>query len=237
VRYKQSVLGAAWALLQPLLMMVIFSFIFGRLAQMPSEGVPYPLFFLAGFLPWNFFAQALSFSANSLVNNANLVTKIYFPRLILPITPILASMVDFLIAGILLVVMIPYYSYLPSANIWLLPVMFLWILLSAMGAGMLLAALTVKYRDFRHIIPFIIQLGLYVTPVVYPAGQIPAKWHFWWGFFNPMAGAISGFRWALLGTGLDMSSLLIGSTVSVLLLNLLGLYYFRRTERFFADVI
>ncbi|MGI6454035.1 MAG: ABC transporter permease [bacterium] len=237
VRYKQTVLGAAWAIIQPFLMMIIFSVVFAVFAGMDTAGVPAPLFFLVGILPWNFFAQSLTFSSGSLVNNANLVTKIYFPRLIMPFAPVLACLVDFAIASLLLLIMMPYYHFIPSSNIWLFPFMFILIIFIASGAGMLFSALTVKYRDFRHIIPFIVQLGMYATPVVYPANKIPEKWHLVYGLLNPMAGAISGIRWSLLGTDVNPFPLLGASAVSAGMLFLLGLYYFRRTERFFADVI
>ena len=236
VRYKQTALGAAWALLQPFLTMLIFSVIFGRFAKMPSEGVPYPIFAYCGLLPWQLFSLALSETSNSLVGNAHLITKVYFPRVLVPIAGLLAGLVDFAIAFVLLVAMMFYYHIPVHATVLVIPALLLFVLVTSLGVGLWLSALSVKYRDVRHILPFITQFWLYATPVAYPSSLIPHKWRFLMGL-NPMSGVVEGFRWALLGTGQVDFRLMALSIVSVLILLAGGLVYFDRMESTFADLV
>ena len=236
VRYKQTVLGLGWAILQPLLTMVVFSAVFGGFAKIPSDGVPYPIFAYVALLPWNYFAGAFSRSGQSLVNSANLITKVYFPRLIVPISAALAGLVDFAVAFVLLLGMMLFYGIRPTAALWTLPLFILLALVTALAVGLWLSALNVKYRDVGHVIPFLAQLWLYASPVAYPTSLVPERWRLFYSL-NPMAGVIDGFRWALLGTAaLDWRVLAI-STVIVLLILFSGLAYFNRTEDIFADVI
>ena len=236
VRYKQTVLGASWALLQPLVTLVVFTFIFGRLAAMPSGGVPYPLLVMAGLLPWQFFANALSAASGSLVNNTHLIAKVYFPRLILPFSALAVSLVDFAIVAVLTAGMFVWYGFVPSANIVFLPLFLLQALLTALGAGLWLTALMVRYRDFRFIVPFLLQVGVFITPVGFATTNIP-QWHALFAL-NPMVSAVDGFRWCLFGGAhtLNTSVILIGSAITLVLL-MTGFWYFRRTERTFADII
>jgi lipopolysaccharide transport system permease protein len=236
VRYKQTLLGGAWAVLQPLTAMVIFTVFFGRLAKMPSDGLPYPVFSYTALVLWSFFAQSVSQSANSLVANEKLVTKIYFPRLIVPAAPVLASLLDLVIACCLLLLLLPYYGIGLSANIWAVPIMVVVAVIAALGAGTWIAALNVKYRDFRYVVPFLIQTWMFMSPVVYPASMVPEKWRIFYGL-NPMAGAIEGFRWALLETNVDPWPILAVSVASAAMILLFGVIYFQRTEEFFADLI
>ncbi len=236
VRYKQTVVGVAWAVLRPLLTMIIFSILFGRVASMPSGGVPYPLLVLAGMLPWQFFANSLGESSASLVGNANLISKVYFPRMIIPASSVMTSLVDFAISFVILVGVLVWYQFMPSARILTLPVFAVLAFLAALGPGLLITALNVKYRDFRYIIPFIVQFGLYVSPVGFRSSVIPEKWRLLYSL-NPMVGVIDGFRWAICGTdALYMPGFVLSSAVSMVLLAG-GVTYFRRTERAFADVI
>jgi lipopolysaccharide transport system permease protein len=236
VRYKQAVLGISWAILNPLLTMVIFSIIFGNLAKLPSEGIPYPLFSFAGLLPWNLFAMALQRSSTSLVSNANLLTKIYFPRLVIPFSSVLAALVDFGLSFLVMLGLMAYYKVWPTWNIlWLVPLALL-AMVTAMSVGIWLSAFNVQYRDVQQMVPFLINAWMYASPVAYSANLIPqGKWQIIYGL-NPMAGVIQGFRWALLG-GNPPDKLLIISIVVVLLLLVSGLFYFRRMERTFADTI
>lgn len=236
IRYKQTILGGAWAILQPLTGMIIFTVVFGRLAGMPSDGIPYPVFAYSALLLWTYFSQALNQSANSLILNERLVTKIYFPRVLLPTAPIVAGFLDLLIGCSLLVVLLPYYGLTLSANIWAAPIMILLAAVTAAGAGILISALNVKYRDFRYVLPFIIQVWLFASPVVFPATLIPEKWRFLLAL-NPVAGAVEGFRWALLGTSTNPWPLLAWSSLSALALLVGGLIYFSRSEEYFADLI
>jgi lipopolysaccharide transport system permease protein len=236
VRYKQTVLGAAWAILQPVLAMVIFTVIFGHFAHIPSDGVPYPIFAFAALLPWTFFAYAIGQSSNSLVSNANLISKVYFPRLVVPIAATLSGLVDLLIAfGVLLCLMI-YYGIRPTALVFLLPIFVFMALLAALAVGIWLSALNVQYRDVRYTVPFLTQLWLYATPVAYPAGLVTGRFHTLLAL-NPMTGVVNGFRWSVFGKGqVDATSIVSSIVISTLVL-LSGLYYFRRVEQRFADVV
>ena len=236
VRYKQAVLGIAWAILQPLMTMVIFSFIFGNLAKLPSDGIPYPLFSYAAVLPWQLFSSALQRSSVSLVGNANLLTKIYFPRLIIPFSAVMASLVDFGIAFLVMIGLMIYYQVWPTLMLlWIIPLSLL-ALITALAVSLWLSALNVLYRDVQHMVPFLIQFWMYASPVAYSANLIPTGiWRIIYGL-NPMAGVIQGFRWALLGAQ-SPDSLLVISIAMVLILLVSGLFYFRRMEKTFADRI
>lgn len=236
VRYKQTVLGAAWAIIQPFLTMVVFSIFFGQLAKIPSDGLPYPIFAYCALLPWQLFSHALIESGNSLVGNQNLITKVYFPRLVIPLAAVLAGLVDFAIAFLVLLGMMAYYGIVPTAAVLTLPLFLLLSLLTALGAGLWLSALNVQYRDVRYTIPFLTQLWLFATPVVYPASLVPEPWRILFGL-NPMTGVVEGFRWALLGTAHAPGFMSAVSIAVVLALLVGGLYYFRRMERTFADVV
>jgi lipopolysaccharide transport system permease protein len=236
VRYKQTALGAAWAILQPVMTMAVFSVFFGRLAKMPSDGIPYPVFAFAALLPWQLFAYALSESANSLVGSQNLITKVYFPRLVVPIAAVLAGLVDFVIAFGVLLCLMWYYGIVPSASIVFLPVFVLLAVTTALSVGLWLSSLNVKYRDVRYTIPFLTQLWLFATPVAYPSSLVPEKWRALYGL-NPMAGVVEGFRWALLGKVDGPGPLLGVSVLAVAILLVGGLMYFRQTERTFADLV
>src|SRR6185295_4605786 len=236
VRYKQTALGAAWAILQPVMTMIVFSVFFGRLAKMPSDGIPYPVFAFAALLPWQLFAYALSESSNSLVGSQNLITKVYFPRLIVPLAAVLAGLVDFAIGFIVLLGLMWYYGIAPTNAVLLLPFFVLFAIASALAVGLWLSSLNVKYRDVRYTLPFLTQLWLFLTPVAYPSSLVPDKWRALLGV-NPMAGVVEGFRWALLGKAADPGPLLLVSVIAVVALLIGGLAYFRRTERTFADLI
>jgi lipopolysaccharide transport system permease protein len=236
VRYKQTALGAAWAILQPLLAMVIFSVIFGTFAGLPSDGIPYPVFTFAALLPWQLFSYALTQSSTSLVNDKNLITKVYFPRLVIPLSSVMAGLIDFAIAFVLLVVMLLLYRIPPTARMLTLPFFVIFALTTALAAGLWLSALNVKYRDVRYTLPFLSQVWLYLTPVAYSSGIIPERWRMLYSL-NPMTGVVEGFRWALLGTGSLAGSMVLVSIVMVLLLLFGGLVYFRRMEDDFADII
>jgi lipopolysaccharide transport system permease protein len=236
VRYKQTALGAAWAVLQPVMTMFVFSIFFGRLAKVPSDGIPYPVFAFTALLPWQLFAYALSESGNSLISNQNLITKVYFPRLVIPIAAVLAGLVDFAIAFVVLLGLILYYGIIPSAAVALLPLFLLLAVMTALAVGLWLSALNVKYRDVRYTIPFLMQFWLFATPVAYPASLVPERWRVLYGL-NPMAGVVEGFRWALLGKSQAPGPLLWVSVAVVILLLVGGLLYFRKTESTFADVV
>ncbi|MFL6294142.1 MAG: ABC transporter permease [Thermoanaerobaculia bacterium] len=242
VRYKQTALGAGWAVLQPLLTMLIFTIFFGRMAGIGSEGVPYPIFSYAGLLPWTFFSQGLGSASNSLVGSAGLLKKVYFPRLIVPVSAVLGGLVDFAVAFVVLIGMMFWYGVEPGLGVLLLPVLLLLSAASALGAGLFLSALNVEFRDVRYVMPFFIQLLLFVTPVIYPASKVTAKLEEmglpgWLYGLNPMAGVIQGFRWSLLGSGMNPGPLLAAGTAVTVLLLAGGLFYFRRMERTFADVV
>jgi len=236
IRYKQTVLGASWAVIQPFLTMILFTIFFGKLAAVPSEGVPYPVFTFAALLPWQYFSTTLGNVANSLVNNSNLLSKVYFPRLLIPISSLLPPAVDFVIAFLVLLGMMIFYHLSPTSNVVWLPVFMLLALVTTLGAGLWLAALNVKYRDVRYIVPVMVQFGMFVSPVAYPSSLVPAPWRTLYAL-NPMAGVIEGFRWALLGTDTAPGPLVAVSAVAALILLVSGLFYFRRTEKTFADVI
>ncbi len=235
VRYKQTILGFAWAILQPFMMMVVFSLFFGNLLKVPSEGIPYPLFNYAAILPWTLFAQGITRSSESLVANVNMVQKVYFPRLIMPLGSVLAPVVDFAIAFIILIGMMFYFGYPPTLSILWLPVFIILVLITALGVGLWLSVINVKYRDVRYAVPFLTQLWLFASPVVYASSLLPQKFQAIYGL-NPMAGVIEGFRWALLGT--DPPGSLIAISVTIVLVILIsGVFYFRKSEKNFADVI
>ena len=236
VRYKQTILGAAWAVLQPLVTMIVFTVIFGRLAQVPSDGLPYPIFAFTALLPWNYFSQAVNRSSASLVSSAGMIKKVYFPRLIVPVSSALAPVVDFAIAFIILLGMMIWFKITPSWGILALPIFMLLALLTALAVGLFTSALNVRYRDVGHAIPFLIQIWMFATPVLYPVSMIPEKWRTLYGM-NPMSGVIEGFRWALLGGQSPDFYLILMSAAAVLLLLSCGMFYFRRVERLFADVI
>lgn len=236
VRYKQTVMGALWAIIQPFLTMVVFSLFFGKLAKMPSEGIPYPIFAYAALVPWTFFANALSQASNSLVVNANMIKKIYFPRLVMPVASVLAGVVDFFLAFIVLVGMILYYKYPLTINVVWLPFFVMLAFITALGVGLWLAAMNVQFRDVRYTIPFIIQVWLFATPIAYPSSILPEFWQPIYGI-NPMVGVVEGFRWALLGTDPVLKPVIIVSFAGAVLLLVSGAYYFRRMEKSFADVV
>jgi homopolymeric O-antigen transport system permease protein len=236
VRYKQTVIGVAWAILQPFLTMVVFSIIFGQLVGVPSDGVPYPIFSFVALLPWTFFAGALNRSSTSLTYDVNLISKVYFPRLILPFASVLSLLVDLGIAFVILIGMMLYYGIVPGLAIFTLPLFLILAFLTAFGVGLWLSALNVKYRDIAYIIPFLSQFWLFMTPVAYPNTIIPGGWKFLYNL-NPMAGVVEGFRWALLGQQNMPLELMLLSTLVVLVLFIGGLFFFRRIEYEFADVI
>jgi lipopolysaccharide transport system permease protein len=237
VRYKQTAIGIAWALIRPFLTMVVFTVVFGNLAKLPSEGVPYPILVFSAMLPWQFFANALSESSNSLITNSNLISKVYFPRLIVPASAVIVSFVDFMVSGIILLGLMAWYNFVPDWRILTLPLFILIAFAAAMGAGLWLAALNVEYRDFRYIVPFTVQFGLYISPVGFSSTIVPERWRLLYSL-NPMVGVIDGFRWAILGG--ESKLYLPGFGLSLALVFLLlwsGIWYFRKTERTFADVI
>ncbi len=237
VRYKQTVIGVAWSVIRPLLTMVVFTVVFGRLARLPSEGVPYPILVFSAMLPWQYFANAMQESSNSLIAESRLISKVYFPRLIVPASSVIVSAVDFLISLALLGLLMLGYGFVPSWTILLMPSFFLLATLSALGVGYWLSAMNVKYRDFRYIVPFLVQFGLYVSPVGFSSSVVPGRWRLLYSL-NPMVGVIDGFRWCVQGTAssLYLPGFLISAAVSVLAF-VSGVWFFRRTERFFADFI
>jgi lipopolysaccharide transport system permease protein len=237
VRYKQTVVGVAWSVLRPLLTMVVLTIVFGKLAKLPSGGVPYPILVFCGMLPWQFFASALSESGNSLVGNANLISKIYFPRLIIPASSVITSLVEFLISASFLVLLMIWYQFAPGPAVFLLPLFITLAFATAFGTGLWISALMVRYRDFRFIVPFVVQFGLYISPVGFSSEVVPDRWRFLYSL-NPMVGVIDGFRWAILGRQQDIYWPGFAlSTAVVVLVIVTGIWYFRKTERTFADVI
>lgn len=236
VRYKQTVIGAAWAIIQPLMTMVVFSIFLGGLAKVPSDGIPYPVFSFAALVPWTFFANGLTQSANSLVGNANLIKKVYFPRLVIPIASVLSGVLDFALAFLVLIGIMLVYGILPTANILWFPVFLLLALVTSLGAGLWLSALNVEFRDVRHAVPFLVQIWFFSTPIVYPASLLPEPWRTLYGA-NPMTGVIEGFRWTLLGNAPPPGPVTAVSALVALALLVTGAFYFRRMERTFADVV
>jgi lipopolysaccharide transport system permease protein len=236
VRYKQTVLGVAWAIIQPVMSMVVFTVFFGGLAKMPSDGVPYPIFTFAALVPWMFFSNGLTQSANSLVGNANLIRKVYFPRLVAPVATVLSGLVDFILAFIVLLGMMVYYGLFPTINIAWLPVLVLLALITSLGIGLWFSALNVEYRDVRHAVPFLTQLWLFATPIAYPSSLLLEPWRTLYGI-NPMVGVVEGFRWALLGTDTAGGPMIAVSTVIAVVIFVGGAFYFRRMEKTFADVV
>jgi len=236
VRYKQTVLGAAWAIMQPFFAMVVFSIFFGRIAKIPSDNLPYPIFSFAALVPWTFFATALTSSSESLVSSSNLIKKIYFPRLAMPIASVVVGVVDFILAFIVLLGMMWYFHISPTGNVIFLPLLLLLALVTALGVGLWLSTLNVQFRDVRYTIPFLLQLWLFATPIVYPSSLLSEPWRTILGI-NPMAGVVEGFRWALLGTDTSPGSMIFVSSLMSLFLLLSGAFYFRRMEKSFADVV
>jgi lipopolysaccharide transport system permease protein len=236
VRYKQTALGAAWAVIQPVCTMIVFSLFFGKLGRIPSDGVPYPLFSLAALVPWSFFANGLSHSSNSMVGSANLIKKVYFPRLVVPISTVLSEVVDFFLAFLILAGMMVYYGRTPTANAAFLPLFLLLAFVTSLGVGLWLSAMNIKYRDVRYVLPFIIQFWMFATPIAYPSSLLPQPWRTLYGL-NPMAGVVEGFRWALLGTATAPGKMIIVSSVAAVLILVTGAFYFRRMEKTFADII
>lgn len=236
VRYKQTVLGLAWVVLQPLMIAFTLALFLGRLAKMPSDGLPYMVFAYIGMVVWQLFANALTESSNSLLTNGQLITKVYFPRLIVPLSAVLASLLDFVVSLFVLAIFLAYYRIAPTATLVVLPLLVFLVLVSALGVGLWLAALNVKYRDVRYTLGFLVQLWFFATPIAYPASIVSARWRMWYGL-NPMVGLVEGFRWALRGTGNAPVTLLAVSACVATALLLSGLYYFRRMEDTFADFI
>ena len=236
VRYKQTVLGVAWAIIQPFFTMVVFSLFFGRLAKIPSDGIPYPIFSYAALVPWTFFAHGLNQASNSLVGSANLIKKVYFPRLAIPIATVLSGVVDFMLSFILLIGMMIYFGFFPTLNVFWLPLFLLLALTTSLGVSLWLSALNVEFRDVRYTIPFLTQFWLFSTPIAYPSSLLSEPWKTIYGI-NPMVGVVDGFRWALLGTNTPPGLAIVVSTLAALLLLVSGAFYFRRMEKNFADVI
>lgn len=237
VRYKQTVIGVAWSMIRPFITMLVFTIVFGKIAKLPSEGVPYPILVFSALLPWQLFSNGLSESSNSLISNAGMLSKVYFPRLIVPTSSVIVALIDFLISFAVLGILMVYYHFVPDWRILVLPLFLLLTLVVAMGLGNWLAALNVKYRDFRYIVPFVVQIGLYISPVGFSSSVVPEKWRLLYSI-NPMVGVIDGFRWAVLrGESKLYLPGLAFSVVLTFLIFWLGLAYFRKTERTFADVI
>jgi lipopolysaccharide transport system permease protein len=236
VRYKQTLLGAAWAIIQPFFTMVVFSIFFGRLAQIPSDGVPYPIFSYAALVPWTFFANALTQSSNSLVGSAQLIQKIYFPRLIVPIATVLSGVIDFFLAFVVLLGMMLYYGLFPTVNIIWLPLFLLLSVITSLAVGLWLSALNVQFRDVRYVVPFLTQFWMFSTPIAYPSSMLSEPWRTLYAL-NPMVGVIEGFRWALLDTQTEPGPLVFVSALVALIILIGGAFYFRRMERTFADII
>jgi lipopolysaccharide transport system permease protein len=237
VRYKQTAIGIAWSVIRPVLTMIVFTIVFGKIAKLPSDGVPYPVLVFAALLPWQFFSNTLSESGNAIVSNKGMITKVYFPRIIIPTTAMIVSLIDFLISFVILIGLMAWYSFWPSWRILMLPVLLLLATMTSLGMGYFITALNVKYRDFRFVVPFIVQFGLYMTPVGFSSNVVPEKWRLLYSL-NPMVGVIDGFRWALLGK--DASLYLPGFITSIILATLLligGTIFFIKTERKFADII
>lgn len=237
VRYKQTIIGVGWSVIRPVLVMLVFTFVFGRLAKLPSDGVPYPILVFSAMLPWQFFSNAFTEAGNSLIGNANMVSKVYFPRIIIPTSTIIVSLVDFFISLIILICLMVWYDFYPNWRILVLPLFTIYCVITILAASLWIAALNVKFRDFRYVIPFVVQIGLYISPVGFSSNVVPDQWRFLYSI-NPMVGVIDGFRWSILGgsTQFYWPGFLI-SLFLVLVLLITGIKFFRRTERLFADVI
>jgi lipopolysaccharide transport system permease protein len=236
VRYKQTALGAGWAILQPVLSMVVFSIFFGGLLNVDSGDVPYPIFSYAALLPWGVFAKALNDTGRSLVSNRGMLTKIYFPRMAIPLASVFSSLADFLIAFVVMLGLMFYYQIAPTSNIWTLPLFLLLAVISALGVGLWLSAMNVLYRDIGYMIPYITQLWFYLTPIVYSASEVPEEWQFFYAL-NPMVGVVEGFRWALLGSADPPNPMIVVSAAISIVIFISGMYYFRRMEHTFADMV
>lgn len=237
VRYKQTVIGIAWALIRPFLTMAVFVLVFGKLAKLPSEGTPYAILVFAALLPWQFFSNAFTEASNSVISNANMISKVYFPRLIIPASAAIVSFVDFLISGVILLLLMLWYHFIPSSHIFYMPLFMLLLFGLVMGCGLWVAALNVRYRDFRYIVPFVVQIGLYISPVGFSSQIVPEKWQLWYAL-NPMVGIIEGFRWCILAGNQTLIWSQLGLSISLTMFFLMsGIYYFRLTEKSFADVI
>ena len=236
VRYKQTVAGIGWAIIQPVMTMIIFTIIFGRFAKLPTDGIPYPLFSFCALLPWNYFSQSLSGSSDSLVGASNLITKVYFPRLVIPLSRVFGGLIDFAIAFVIMLGMMVWYGVLPGYGLALLPVFILVSMITALGVGLWLTALNVKYRDVRFVVPFLVQFWLYASPVAYSTSLIPERWRWLYGL-NPMVGVIEGFRWALLGKAAPDFEIMALSLVIIMAILVSGLYYFKKMEQTFADIV
>lgn len=236
VRYKQTVLGAVWAIIQPFLTMVVFSLFFGKLAKVPSDGIPYPLFAYAALVPWTLFANGLSQSADSLVGSANLIKKVYFPRLVIPISSVLCGLVDFVLAFVVLLGMMLWYGLVPTVNVIWLPCLLALTLVTVLGTGFWLSAMNVQFRDVRYTIPFLVQFWLFATPIAYPSSLLTEPWRTMYGI-NPMVGVVEGFRWALLGTETAPGAAILVSSFVAAVMFVTGAFYFRRMEKTFADIV
>jgi len=236
VRYKQTALGASWAIIQPFFTMVVFSLFFGHLGKIPSDGIPYPIFSFAALVPWTFFANGLGQASNSLVGSSNLITKVYFPRLTIPLASVLSGVVDFALAFIVLLAMMLYYGLAPTLNVLWLPLFVLLALVTSLGVGLWLSALNVEYRDVRYVVPFITQFWLLATPIAYPSSLLHEPWRTIYGL-NPMVGVVEGFRWALLRTNTAPGPIIAVSSTAALLILITGAFYFRRMEKTFADIV
>jgi len=236
VRYKQTVLGASWAIIQPLFTMLVFSLFFGKLAKMPSDGIPYPIFSFTALVPWTFFAQGLGQTTGSIVGSANLITKVYFPRLVIPLASVLSGLVDFMIAFSVLILMMLYYGIVPTVNTLWLPLFLLLALITSLGVGLWLSVLNVEYRDVRYVLPFVIQFWMFATPIVYPSSLLSEPWRTIYGL-NPMVGVVEGFRWALLGANTAPGPTIAVSAVAACGILAGGAFYFRRMEKKFADLV
>jgi lipopolysaccharide transport system permease protein len=236
VRYKQTVLGAAWAIIQPFMAMVVFSIFFGKLAKMPSDGIPYPLFAYAALVPWGFFANGLSQASNSLVGSSHLITKVYFPRLVVPISSVISGIVDFILAFAVLLGMMLYFGIFPTINVIWLPFLLLLAFITALGVGMWLSSLNVEFRDIRYVLPFLTQFWMFATPIVYPSSLLSEPWRTFYGL-NPMVGVVEGFRWALLGTHTAPGPIVIVSAMAAVMILVGGAFYFRKMEKTFADLV
>lgn len=237
VRYKQTVIGIAWSIIRPLLTMIVFTVVFGKLAKLPSEGVPYPILVYAAMLPWQFFANSLTECSGSLIGNTNLITKVYFPRLIIPASTLITSLIDFLISFVILIGLMAWFKFLPGYRILAVPLFLFFAFIVSFGFGLWIAALNVKYRDFRYIIPFIVQFGLYISPVGFSSSIVPPQWRLLYSL-NPMVGVIDGFRWAILGTDIKIywPGFLLSAGFALLIM-VFGFWYFRKIEKNFADII